>query len=70
MTDVSPAVPESEVHLGVHLGDHVFDYRAAASAARNFIKDWRRMHWEAIDVLCDSIEGLPRLPCERLFVQW
>ena len=62
--------PARDVHLRIWLGGIAFDYRATATAARNFIRDWQRRHWYAIELILDSHEGfmlLPRLPNERLF---
>ncbi|MGW5105921.1 hypothetical protein [Nocardia sp. NPDC004123] len=59
------------MHLRVRLGGLIFDYRATVSAARNFIQDWRQTHFETIELVLDTIEQcrkLPRLPCERLFL--
>ncbi|MEV5837724.1 hypothetical protein [Nocardia sp. NPDC052112] len=52
------------------LGGEVFDYRATATAARNFIRDWQQKHSEKIELLADNLDGLRRMPCERLFFNW
>ncbi|MFE3000702.1 hypothetical protein ACFXG4_37595 [Nocardia sp. NPDC059246] len=63
--------PEGDVHVRIWLAGVVFDYRAAATAVRNLIHDWRRKHWCTIELICDTIDDyrlLPRLPCEQLFL--
>ncbi|MFD0364065.1 hypothetical protein ACFQZZ_21680 [Nocardia sp. GCM10030253] len=62
---------EGDVHLRIWLADVVFDYTAAAAAARNFIHDCARKHRCTIELIQDTIEDcrlLPRLPCERLYL--
>ncbi|WP_063063485.1 hypothetical protein [Nocardia violaceofusca] len=60
-----------DVHLRIWLGGTAFDYAAAAEAASNLIRDWRRRPWYAIELVLDVLESrlsLPRLPNERLFL--
>ncbi|MFI5777615.1 hypothetical protein [Nocardia sp. NPDC051570] len=47
-----------------------FDYAAAPSVARAFIREFRRSHCDLVETIVDiaeDMELLPRLPCERLF---
>jgi hypothetical protein len=62
--------PGSDVHLRIWLGGVGFDYMATAVAACNLIRDWKKKHWYAIELILKSIGEsrlLPRLPCEQLF---
>ncbi len=68
-----PASESGDVHLRIWLGDTAFDYtaKAAAAAANNLIRDWRRRPWYAIELIQhthDDRLSLPRLPNERLFL--
>lgn len=66
-----PDPPDTDVHLRIPLGDLLLDYRTTATAAHNFITDWRRTHCEIIEIITDTPESrrhLPRLPCETLFL--
>ncbi|MFF0492407.1 hypothetical protein ACFYTQ_25555 [Nocardia sp. NPDC004068] len=59
------------MHLRIWLNGIAFDYLAAATAANNLIRDWRRRPWYTIELLLDTPEdrhSLPRLPNERLFI--
>ncbi|WP_025348931.1 hypothetical protein [Nocardia nova] len=59
------------MHLRIWLGGIAFDYTAAAAAAGNLIRDWRRRPWYAIELVRDTTadhRSLPRLPNERLFL--
>ncbi|MFI5781225.1 hypothetical protein [Nocardia sp. NPDC051570] len=70
MADPAAEDPE-DVHLRVRLGGTVVDYRANAVAAWHFIHDWSEKRCEPIEVIdeaSDALEGLPRLPCESLFI--
>ncbi len=61
---------EGDVHLRIWLGGRSFDYRATYAAAQSFIREWRRVREETIELVLQSIGDLsllPRLPCERLF---
>lgn len=62
---------DEDVHLRIWLGDVVFDYAVAATAAHNVISDWSRKRWCTVEVVQDPVEdlwALPRLPCERLYL--
>lgn len=60
-----------DVHVRIWLGGTAFDYRAAATAAGNLIRDWHQKHWCAIELVRPTgDQRLPetRLPNERLFL--
>ena len=64
------AVP-NDVHVRIWLDGTAFDYRTAAAAVDNIVRDWRRKRWCTIELVLGTIEGrLPeiRLPNERLFL--
>ncbi|WP_329406918.1 DoxX family protein [Nocardia vinacea] len=63
--------PVGDVHLRIWLSGVAFDYAATAAAAHNLILDWMRSRWYTIELIRDVIEDrrLPRLPCERLFLE-
>ncbi|WP_227983354.1 hypothetical protein [Nocardia spumae] len=60
-----------DVHLRIWLNGTAFDYRAAAGAIHNLIRDWQRKRWCAIEIVEHTIEDMlpeTRLPNERLFI--
>ncbi|SUA46131.1 Uncharacterised protein [Nocardia africana] len=61
----------NDVHVRIWLGGRAFDYRTAAAAVDNIVRDWRRKRWCTLEVVLGTIDGrLPetRLPNERLFL--
>lgn len=68
-TDLSPLPSEPDVHLSVFLHGARFDFAACRTAALRFIEDHQaRHHADAVYVIPGDATGLPRLPCERLFL--
>ncbi|MGQ4598363.1 hypothetical protein [Nocardia sp. R6R-6] len=66
----SPRPEEPDVHLSVFLHGARFDYAACRTAALAFIHDHQvRHHADAVSILSGDPTGMPRLPCERLFLQ-
>ncbi len=65
----SPLPDEPDVHLSVFLHGVRFDFAACLTAALSFIHDHRTRHRaDAVNVMPGETTGLPRLPCERLFL--
>jgi hypothetical protein len=65
----SPRPEEPDVHLSIFLHGARFDFAACLTAALRFIQDHQaRHHADAVDVLPGDTTELPRLPCERLFL--
>lgn len=61
----------NDVHVRIWLGGTAFDYRTAAAAVDNIVRDWRRKRWCTLEFVLGTIDGcLPetRLPNERLFL--
>lgn len=68
--NASPLPEEPDVHLSVFLHGARFDFAACLTAALLFIQDHQaRHHADAVAVIAGDTTGLPRLPCERLFLQ-
>ncbi|WP_148306798.1 hypothetical protein [Nocardia nova] len=70
--NAAPVPPAcDDVHLRIWLGGRAFDYRAAAAAVHNLIRDWQRRRWCAIEIVENTVaDMLPenRLPNERLYI--
>ncbi|GAA5059068.1 hypothetical protein [Nocardia callitridis] len=66
----SPRPDETDVRLHVDIHGTPFDYAACESAAREFVLDHHARHYldDAI-ITPDDTNGLPRLPCERLYLE-
>ncbi|WP_157129173.1 hypothetical protein [Nocardia amamiensis] len=66
----SPRPTEADVRLSVFWhGLHV-EFAACTTAAHGFVKEWSAAHYgDAVEVFPDGTEGLPRLPCERLYLE-
>lgn len=61
--------PSPDLHLSVFLHGLRFDYRANPEAARLFLQEWTTHHGtHSAAILPSSPSGLPRLPCERLYL--
>ncbi|WP_039825935.1 hypothetical protein [Nocardia testacea] len=59
----------ADVHLMVFLDGLRLDYRAHPSAAECFLQEWAAHHGNhTASVLCEDPADLPRLPCERLYL--
>ncbi|WP_327111722.1 hypothetical protein OHB12_26590 [Nocardia sp. NBC_01730] len=68
--NTSPRPEEPDVHLSVFLHGARFDFAACLTAALLFIQDHQtRHHADAVTVLPGDTAELPRLPCERLFLE-
>ncbi|MBF6192889.1 hypothetical protein [Nocardia implantans] len=66
----TPRPEEPDVHLRVLLGGLSLDFAACHTAAVRFIKEWRSVRAAAdLIVVPGGTAGLPRLPCERLYLQ-
>ncbi len=60
-----------DVHVRIWLNGVAFDYRAAAAALHNVIRDWQRKRWCAIEIIEHTVDDMlpeARLPNERLFI--
>ncbi|WP_084487139.1 hypothetical protein [Nocardia sienata] len=59
----------ADVHLTVFLDGLRLDYRAHPTAAERFLQEWTAHHGaHTAAVLCEDPADLPRLPCERLYL--
>ncbi|NKY27309.1 MULTISPECIES: hypothetical protein [Nocardia] len=66
----SPHPEEPDVHLSVYLHDQRMDFAACLTAALVFVQEWNAHHRpDAVTVLPGDPTGLPRLPCERLYLE-
>ncbi|MBF6163984.1 hypothetical protein IU486_04240 [Streptomyces gardneri] len=66
----SPRPEEPDVHLSVYLHDQRMDFAACLTAAVVFVQEWNTHHRpDAVTVLPGDTTGLPRLPCERLYLE-
>ncbi len=62
--------PSDDVHVSVFLHGLRMDFAACVTAAMTFAREWRHAHYpDAVEVLPNGAEGLPRLPCERLYCE-
>ncbi len=62
--------PSDDVHVSVFLHGLRMDFAACVTAAVTFAREWRHAHYpDAVEILPDGAEGLPRLPCERLYCE-
>lgn len=68
MTAPGSRTDDPDVHLSVFLHDVRFDYAARRSAARLFLTEWNVQRPGAAAILPGPPTGLPRLPCERLYL--
>ncbi len=65
-----PLPEESDVRLSVFLHGARFDFAACLTAALLFFQDHQARHYaDAVEVLPGDTANLPRLPCERLFLE-
>lgn len=63
-----PADPD--VHLTVFLHGLRLDYRAHPTAAHLFLREWTTHHGDhTAGLLPGHPRNLPRLPCERLYLE-
>jgi hypothetical protein len=54
----------------VYLHDQRMDFAACLTAALVFVQEWNAHHRpDAVTVLPGDPTGLPRLPCERLYLE-
>ncbi|MEV0106242.1 hypothetical protein AB0H42_07855 [Nocardia sp. NPDC050799] len=59
----------ADVHLTVFLHGLRLDYRAHPTAAERFLEEWTAHHGiHTAAVLREDPADLPRLPCERLYL--
>jgi hypothetical protein len=66
----TPRPEERDVHLRVLLDGISLDFAACHTAAVRFIREWRAVRVAAdLIVVPGDTTGLPRLPCERLYLQ-
>jgi hypothetical protein len=66
----SPVPSEPDVHLSVFWHGARMDFVACLTAACLFVQEWRARHWhDAVEVSTDDVDGYPRLPCERLYLE-
>ncbi|MGK8520373.1 hypothetical protein ACRS6B_01850 [Nocardia asteroides] len=66
----SPLPHEPDVHLIVRIRGHHLHYAACLTAALVFIQDENLRHCtDAVCVASSATDQLPRLPCERLYVE-
>lgn len=66
----SPLPDEPDVHLIVRIRGHHLHYAACVTAALVFVQDVNvRRCADAVVVASGATERLPRLPCERLYVE-
>ncbi|MFD0363396.1 hypothetical protein ACFQZZ_18270 [Nocardia sp. GCM10030253] len=60
---------EPDVHLQVDLHGTILDFAARKSAAERLLADEELHHYlDCVRVLPGDGCGLPRLPCERLYI--
>lgn len=66
----SPLPDEPDVHLIVRIRGHHLHYAACVTAALVFVQDANvRRCADAVIVASGATDRLPRLPCERLYVE-
>lgn len=59
----------TDVRVRIWLSGRAFDYVIAAAAVGNLIADWKRQRWCAeIELFSAPTSGVPRIPCERLYL--
>ncbi|BDU02491.1 hypothetical protein IFM12276_55190 [Nocardia sputorum] len=65
----TPRPEEPDVHLRVLLCGLSLDFAACHTAAMRFIREWCAVRAAAdLVVVPGDAAGLPRLPCERLYL--
>ncbi|MET8878285.1 hypothetical protein [Nocardia sp. NPDC004604] len=68
--NTSPRPSEPDVHLSVFLHGARFDYVACLTAALLFVQEHQAQHYaDAVTVDLADTTTLPRLPCERLYLE-
>ncbi len=66
----SPLPDEADVHLIVRMRGYQLHYVACLTAALVFVQDEGIRHCtDAVSVASGGTDCLPRLPCERLYVE-
>ncbi|MET9288879.1 hypothetical protein [Nocardia beijingensis] len=66
----SPLPDEPDVHLIVRMRGHTLHYAACLTAALMFLQDESvRRCTDAVAVASGATDRLPRMPCERLYVE-
>lgn len=61
---------DADVHLTVFLHGLRLAYRARPAAARLFLQEWTAHHGShSAAILPENPDQLPRLPCERLYLE-
>lgn len=66
----SPLPDEPDVHLCVFLHGLRLDFAACLTAALLFVQEYQSHHYaDAVTVALTDTAGLPRLPCERLYLE-
>ncbi|WP_280294588.1 hypothetical protein [Nocardia abscessus] len=66
----SPLPYEPDVHLMVRMRGYQLHYAACLTAALVFLQDNGIRHGtDAVSVASGGTDQLPRLPCERLYVE-
>lgn len=59
----------ADVRVRIWLSGRAFEYVIAAAAVGNLIADWKRQRWcGAIELSAAPTSGVPRIPCERLYL--
>ncbi|MEV0342877.1 hypothetical protein AB0H49_28010 [Nocardia sp. NPDC050713] len=66
----SPLRSEPDVVLSVFLHGAHFQFAACLTAALLFVQEHQARHYvDAVTVRLADTAGLPRLPCERLYLE-
>ncbi|MFD4407491.1 hypothetical protein ACFWPH_32460 [Nocardia sp. NPDC058499] len=59
----------ADVRVRIWLSGRAFEYAIAAAAVGNLVADWKRQRWcGAIEFFSAPTSGVPRIPCERLYL--
>ncbi|MFI9531704.1 hypothetical protein ACIG56_00550 [Nocardia fusca] len=59
----------TDVRVRIWLSGRAFEYVIAAAAVGNLIADWKRQRWcGAIELSSAPTSGVPRIPCEWLYL--
>ncbi|MEU4314235.1 hypothetical protein [Nocardia sp. NPDC024068] len=65
---LTPRPDEPDIHLALRLHGFRFDYIACRTAALAFAAEWRVRTREQVTIIPGQVDGLPRLPCEELYL--
>lgn len=59
----------ADVHVRIWLSGRAFEYLIAVAGVGNLVADWKRQRWcGAIEFFAAPTSGVPRIPCERLYL--